>query len=61
MVEDSSKTGSWVSHQVNLQQLYKEIFNRECPDRAALAIMSDSDNTGVSVTAFFDYIQVGRD
>lgn len=52
---DSGDTlvGQWVSHRRNVRDDYKQLFG-EYPGKAgAVAIMSDTDNTGQTVTAWY--------
>jgi hypothetical protein len=56
-----SKTKNWYTHNVNISNLYREIFNRSCPTSAKIAIMSDTDNTGSNTLVYLDYIKVSED
>jgi hypothetical protein len=48
----------WITVSVDVNKYFREIYNRDCPEKAALAIMSDSDNTGTSLISFLDYIEI---
>lgn len=50
--------GQWRTHTVDIREDYRKAFGEEVPEEASLAIMSDTDNTGTSATAFLDYIRV---
>ncbi|MEE4135832.1 MAG: DUF3047 domain-containing protein [Desulforhopalus sp.] len=51
--------GRWVEEEVNVYQDYLKAFGEPPPPVASLAIMSDSDNTGESATAYLDFIEIG--
>ena len=50
--------GQWRSYRVDIRADYIEAFGEDPPATASLAIMSDTDNTGESATAYIDYIRV---
>lgn len=50
--------GEWRTYRVDIREDYRDAFGEEAPATASLAIMSDTDNTGASATAFIDYIRV---
>ncbi|MBC8413554.1 MAG: DUF3047 domain-containing protein [Nitrospira sp.] len=52
--------GKWFEHEVNIIEDYHEAFKEDPPAVASLAIMSDSDNTGESSSAYIDFIEVFR-
>ncbi len=54
----SSRTGQWVEERVNALADYREAFGKDPPAQAALAIMSDADNTGEKAIGYVDYIEV---
>ncbi len=54
----SGYAGQWRTHIVDIREDYRKAFGEEVPDEASLAIMSDTDNTGTSATAYLDYIRV---
>jgi hypothetical protein len=56
----SEHVGSWQEETVNVYQDYLEVFGETPPSMASLAIMSDSDNTGESATAYLDFIEVRK-
>lgn len=53
-------TGSWVTVERDIVADYKEAFGRTPPKLAGVAIMSDSDNTGESATAWYGDVQLIR-
>jgi len=53
--------GKWRTHRVNILDDYRRAFGREPPEKASLAVMGDSDNTGEESQAFIDYIRVSRE
>lgn len=53
-----AEVGRWVEEEVNVLDDYRRAFNAEPPATAALAIMTDGDNTGEGATAYMDYIEV---
>lgn len=50
--------GEWRSYRIDIRADYRAAFGKEPPATASLAIMSDTDNTGASATAYIDYIRV---
>jgi hypothetical protein len=46
--------GRWIREKRNVYEDYKNIFKEEPPKAGAIAIMSDSDNTGGKAEAFYD-------
>lgn len=57
----NAKVGRWSEHRRNIVRDYRAAFGEDPPPLAALAVMSDSDNTGESATAFIDYIRVRKE
>ncbi len=47
----SAETGKWITETRNIYEDYKRFFGKEPPKVGAIAIMTDTDNTGESVTA----------
>jgi len=47
------KTGQWVSEERNYYEDYRKLFGEEPPKLGAVAIMSDTDDTGDEVTAYY--------
>lgn len=54
----AGEAGKWMTESVDVLKDYKAAFGKEPPDKASLAIMSDSDNTGEKAQAHVDFIQV---
>ncbi len=51
-----SQAGTWQVERVNIVEDYRRTFGEDPPHTAALAIMTDTDNTGASATAYVDWI-----
>ncbi len=47
------KAGQWVSEQRNIVEDYRRAFGEDPPRVGAIAIMTDTDNTGESATAWY--------
>ena len=47
------KLNEWQSYRHNVYEDYKQIFNEEPPRVSGIAIMTDTDNTGESATAYY--------
>ena len=56
-----SKTGEWITEEVNILEDYKKAFSDNPPARATIAIMNDSDNTGEQSVSYVDHMEVYRD
>lgn len=54
------KVGTWQVERRHIAADYRRAFGGEVPSRAVIAIMSDSDNTGGSVTAWYDDIRLEK-
>ena len=48
-----TNTGEWVTVERDIVADYRKAFDREPPKLVGVAIMSDSDNTGASATAWY--------
>lgn len=48
--------GRWWSEQRNLYEDYRRLFAEEPPPIAAVAVMTDTDNTGETAVAYYDRI-----
>jgi len=48
-----SKLNQWVTEERNLYEDYKKAFGQEPPMISGVAIMTDTDNTGESATAYY--------
>lgn len=56
--QGNTDIGRWVQEKVNILKDYRAAFGAAPPAEASIAIMSDSDNTGESATAFIDDIKL---
>ena len=54
------KAGEWVSVQRNIVEDYRRAFGADPPRVGAIAIMTDTDNTGGSATAWYGDISASR-
>jgi hypothetical protein len=48
-----AKLNQWVVEERNIYEDYKKAFGEEPPMISGVAIMTDTDNTGESVTAYY--------
>lgn len=48
-----SEVGQWLSEKRNIREDFNTLFGVDITEISAIAIMSDSDNTGQSATAFY--------
>lgn len=53
-----AEAGTWMTETVDVLKDYKAAFGKQPPEKASLAVMSDSDNTGEKAQAHIDFIQV---
>jgi hypothetical protein len=56
----AEKAGTWQEAEVNILEDYEQAFGKKPPARARLAVMNDSDNTGVSSVSYLDYIVISK-
>jgi hypothetical protein len=56
-----NKVGQWVVERRNVLEDYRRIFGEEPPPVGAIAVMTDTDNTGESAIAWYDDIRIERD
>ncbi len=49
----TEKTGQWVEESRNVYEDYKKAFSEEPPMISGVAIMTDTDNTGETATAYY--------
>ena len=56
----SDSLGRWITEKRNVYQDYKRIFKEEPPKAGAIAIMSDSDNSGGRAEAFYDDFVISK-
>jgi len=53
-------TGEWISEKRNVLEDYKAIFGEDPATPEAIAIMTDTDNTGEEAVAYYDDIVLRR-
>jgi len=56
--EGNGQVGIWIEEEVHILHDYRTVFGEDPPGRASIAIMSDSDDTGESATAYIDYLEI---
>ena len=49
----TARVGQWVSYHRNLAEDFRKAFGYEAPPMSSIAVMTDTDNTGESATAFY--------
>jgi hypothetical protein len=54
------KVGEWVAVRRNIIDDYRRAFDEDPPTVGAIAIMTDTDNTGATATAWYDDIILSR-
>jgi len=55
------KAGEWLTEERNIYEDYRTIFGEEPPRLGGIAVMSDTDNTGDEVTAWYGDIFIGNE
>lgn len=56
----TEKAGEWQRAQRNVLEDYRKLFGAEPPAVGAIAIMTDTDNTGASAEAWYDDLQIEK-
>ena len=56
-----SKTGKWLSEERDILADYRRLFGEEPREIGAIAIMTDTDNTGSEATAWYADISISTD
>ena len=56
----TTKLNEWQSYRRNVYEDYKQAFGEEPPKVSGIAIMTDTDNTGESATAFYGDIRLRK-
>jgi hypothetical protein len=56
----TEKVGEWQTEQRNVLEDYRKLFGEEPPTVGAIAIMTDTDNTGASAEAWYDDLQIEK-
>jgi len=51
-----AKTGQWVTEERDILTDYRRVFGEDPPEAGAIAIMTDTDNTGTEATAWYNDI-----
>jgi hypothetical protein len=54
------KAGTWVSEERNIREDYRRFFGEEPPRVGAVAVMTDTDDTGDEVTAWYGDITISE-
>jgi hypothetical protein len=54
------KAGEWRTERRNVLEDYRRLFGAEPPPVGAIAIMTDTDNTGASAEAWYDDLEIGK-
>lgn len=54
----SEKTGRWLTETRNVSEDYRQAFGQEPPRAGAIAIMTDTDNTGEQATAYYGPVRI---
>jgi hypothetical protein len=55
----NEKSGTWVAEERNVYEDYRKLFGEDPPDIGAVALMTDTDNTGGKATAYYGDITLG--
>ncbi|MBE0504043.1 MAG: DUF3047 domain-containing protein [Desulfuromonadales bacterium] len=56
----TAKAGEWQTARRNVLEDYRKLFGAEPPTVGAIAIMTDTDNTGASAEAWYDDLQIEK-
>jgi hypothetical protein len=56
----TEKVGEWIGERRNVLEDYRRLFREEPPKVGAIAIMTDTDNTGASAEAWYDDLQIEK-
>jgi hypothetical protein len=56
----AGKAGEWLTERRNVLEDYRKLFGEEPPVVGAIAIMTDTDNTGASAEAWYDDLQIEK-
>ena len=54
----STRTGRWVVEKRNVLEDYRRVFGLDPPKAGAIAIMTDTDNTGEEAVAYYGPIRI---
>ena len=58
--QGGKNVGTWQDEEVNVLADYEKAFGSKPPERARIAIMNDSDNTGEHSVSYMEFIEVFR-
>ena len=56
----AENAGKWVTEERNVLEDFRRLFGEEPPEVGAIAIMTDTDNTGEQATACYDDLTLFR-
>ena len=56
----NENVGKWITERRNVYEDFKALFGEEPPAAGGIAIMTDTDNTEESATAYYDDIMIGK-
>jgi hypothetical protein len=56
----NAKANQWIDEKRNIAKDYRRVFDREPPPVMGIAVMTDTDNTGESATAYYGDITLSR-
>jgi hypothetical protein len=56
----AAQAGEWQTERRNVLEDYRRLFGAEPPPVGAIAIMTDTDNTGASAEAWYDDLQIEK-
>ena len=56
----NENVGKWITEHRNVYKDFKALFGEEPPAAGGIAIMTDTDNTGESATAYYDDIRIEK-
>ena len=56
----NARANQWISEKRNIVQDYRQAFGHDPPPAMGIAIMTDTDNTGESATAYYGDITLSR-
>lgn len=54
----SVKSGQWIYEERDILADFRRLFGEEPPEAGAIAIMTDTDNTGAEATALYGEIRL---
>lgn len=56
----TEQAGEWIVERRNVLEDYRRLFREEPPQVGAIAIMTDTDNTGASAEAWYDDLRIEK-